>query len=95
MYKNEAIERLCKLVDDVATKVFANQQQGDCICGQNPHITHPVIDEAVVVFIERSIAIAIKNELEHFADYNDPCEDCEYNKGVNGCGATSCPPNIE
>jgi hypothetical protein len=53
MNKQDAIERLCRLVTKVGTDVFHDAQAHDCFCRTNPNA---VIDVNVIEFIERAVS---------------------------------------
>lgn len=67
MRKQEAIERLCKLLADVGTNVFDNKEPYDCICGHNKAVWcgavcgEPIVSEEVIKFIEQAVTEAVDN----------------------------------
>jgi hypothetical protein len=54
MNREDAIERLCKLVTEVGEKIFLSQNPHDCFCESAFHksVGKPVIDEKIIRFIE-------------------------------------------
>lgn len=60
MDKLQLLQRLCKLVTDVAEAEFCYVLEHDCFCGDNPISQEaPVVNEKIIAFIEKAVHDAL------------------------------------
>ncbi len=66
MDKNETIERLCKLINEVNERRYGHIYRGDCVCGHNIQRAAIEVESTVIEYIEKATRAKL-NKYEYAA----------------------------